>query len=257
MIDVAPRRIPADNPGPYTGDGNNTWLLDGPEPTLVDAGTGAPSHVDAIAQALDGRPLARVLVTHGHPDHASGAPALRARWPRLVCHKWRTAEDEAFWQPLVDRQIVHAGDRALVVLATPGHAADHVCFWDRAAREVYTGDLVVARGSVLIPAGRGGNLRAYLASLDTIAALDAARLLPGHGPIVEDPRAALAALVAHRRDREAQILACLADGARDVDDIIARVYVGLRDELRDAARMTVEAHLEKLREEGQLACLRS
>ena len=83
-----PLLIPADNPGPLTGRGNNTWLLDGDEPTLIDAGVGRPSHVDAVAAALRGRTLTRVLVTHGHVDHASGLPALRARWPDLEAWKW-------------------------------------------------------------------------------------------------------------------------------------------------------------------------
>ena len=80
--------IDAGNPGPLTGRGNTTWLLDGGEPTLIDAGVGAASQLDAIARALGGRPLVRVLLTHGHPDHASGVPALRERWPQVEVWKW-------------------------------------------------------------------------------------------------------------------------------------------------------------------------
>ena len=93
----------AANPGPLTGRGNNTWLLDGDVPALVDAGVGAPEHVDELAGALGRRSLGRVLVTHGHPDHASGVPALRGRWPSIEAWKWPAAGDSG-WLALTDGQ---------------------------------------------------------------------------------------------------------------------------------------------------------
>src|SRR5262245_15451780 len=156
-----PRLISAANPGPLTGSGNNTWLLDGAEPTLVDAGIGAPAHVEAVAMALGGRPLARVIVTHGHADHASGVPALRSRWPDVVACKWLTAED-AGWTRLNDGDRLRAGDETVTILHTPGHAEDHVCVWHEASRALFAGDMVIAGTTVMIPHGRGGSLRAYL-----------------------------------------------------------------------------------------------
>jgi glyoxylase-like metal-dependent hydrolase (beta-lactamase superfamily II) len=249
---ATPLLISADNPGPLTGDGNNTWLIDGAEPTLVDAGIGAASHVDAVARALGGRPLARVLVTHGHPDHASGAPALRARWPSLECWKWKIDGDDASWRGLSEGQIVRAGERALAVLHTPGHAIDHVCFWDAASRALYAGDMIRHPGTVVIPAGRGGNLRDYLRSLDRLAALDPGQLFPGHGAIVDRPREVIAEYIAHRHAREEQVIACLRDGVTDIEGIVDRIYAGLASDLRDAARSTVRAHLDKLRDEQRL-----
>ena len=246
---MTPLRLGADNPGPYTGDGNNTWLLDGEVPTLIDAGTGAPSHVEAVAAALGDRPLARVLVTHGHPDHASGVPALRQRWPGVEVCKLRLDGEDAF-TPLADGQTWRAGDRALEVIYTPGHAADHVCFWDADRRDAYTGDMIVRPGSVLIPAGRGGSLRDYLRSLDRLAALAPLRCFPGHGPTIHDPQQVIAEYIAHRQARERQVLDCLARGVTDVDAIVNLLYVGLQDGLRQAARMTVQAHLDKIQEES-------
>src|SRR5262245_20863126 len=121
-----PLLLPANNPGPMTGEGNNTWLIDGDEPTLVDAGVGDPAHLDAIARALGGRPLARVVVTHGHADHISGVPALRARWPTIEAAKW-ILPGESGWRGLDDEARVRAGGGTLIIIHTPGHAPDHLC----------------------------------------------------------------------------------------------------------------------------------
>lgn len=180
-----PLLIAAANPGPYTGDGNNTWLLDGAEPALIDAGTGEPAHLEAIAAALGGRALARVLVTHDHPDHASGVSHIRACWPDVEVLAVATTQAPA--RTLIEGEKVRAGDRLLHVIYTPGHAPDHVCFWDAAARELYAGDMVLLQTAVLIPGGRGGNMRAYLASLERMAVLGARRIYPGHGPVIDDP----------------------------------------------------------------------
>jgi glyoxylase-like metal-dependent hydrolase (beta-lactamase superfamily II) len=238
------------NPGPLTGRGTNTWLIDGAMPALIDAGVGAAEHLEAIARALGGRPLARVLVTHGHADHASGVPALRGRWPGIVSLKWPPPRDAAM-QPLANGQRLHAGDGWLTVIHTPGHAEDHVCFWDARRRWLFAGDMVVAGTTVMIPAGRGGNLRAYLTSLERLKALRPARIYPGHGAIIDRPAEIIDDYIAHRDMRERQVLACLRDGVTDPEAMVERIYQELDARLRPAARLTIDAHLEKLREEGR------
>ena len=236
---MLPLLIRAGNPSEWTGPtGNNTWLLLGQEPALVDAGVGRPEHVEAVAAALDGAALARVLITHWHPDHVSGLPALRERWRRLVVV-------EAAGPP------IPAGDGVLEIIPTPGHAPDHLCFYDREAGDVYCGDLARRGGTIVIPARKGGDLRAYLASLQRIKDLAPRRLLPGHGPIVEDPIALIDEYLAHRAQREQQILQAMLEGARTIDEIVRRVYPALPASLSEAAADSVRAHLAKLRDDGR------
>ena len=234
-----PVLIAAGNPSEWTGaTGNNTWLLVGRESALVDAGTGLASHVDAVARALGGAPLVRVLVTHWHPDHVSGLPALKARWKDLVVVESGTAS-------------VPAGDGILEIIPTPGHAPDHLCFFDRPSGDLYCGDLARRGGTIVIPASKGGDLRAYLDSLRRVRDLAPRRLLPGHGPIIDDPIALIDEYLAHRELREQQILKAILDGARTVPDIVRRVYPALPESLSDAAAESVRAHLVKLRDEGR------
>ena len=236
---MLPILIRAGNPSEWTGPtGNNTWLITGREPALVDAGTGNPEHVEGVAAALHGAPLARVLITHWHPDHVSGLPALRERWTNLVVV-------ESPGPP------VPAGDGVLEIVPTPGHSPDHLCFYDREAGDVYCGDLARIGGTIVIPARKGGDLRAYLASLQRIRDLAPRRLLPGHGPIVDDPIALIDKYVAHRAEREQQILKAMLDGARTVEEIVRRVYPLLPPSLSEAAADSVRAHLAKLRDDGR------
>ena len=236
---MPPLLIAAGNPSEWTGPtGNNTWLLTGREPALVDAGVGQAEHVEAVAAALNGAPLVRVLITHWHPDHVKGLPALRDRWPKLTVVD--TAGDP-----------VPAGDGRLEIIATPGHSPDHLCFFDREAGDLYCGDLARKGGTIVIPAKKGGDLRAYLASLALVREMAPRRLLPGHGPIVDDPAALIDEYIAHRQKREQQILQAILEGARTVDDIVRRVYPALPASLSSAAADSVRAHLAKLRDEGR------
>ena len=237
--------LAARNASEWTGpSGNITYLFEKPPSVLIDAGVGDPVHVEEIASALDGQPLQTVVATHSHTDHVAGIPALRVRWSDLIVRGGPGT-------PLQDGEALESGDARLIAIHTPGHAADHFCLLDESRRDVYCGDLVRLGGTVVIPASRGGSLRQYLDSLRRIRALNPRRLLPGHGPVIDDPSAVIDEYLAHRALREQQVLEALAAGCDDADAIVARIYPGLSAALHPAALETVKAHLEKLREEGR------
>jgi glyoxylase-like metal-dependent hydrolase (beta-lactamase superfamily II) len=248
--------IAARNPGLMTGTGNWTYLFHGSAPTLVDAGAGRSDHIDEVAATLGDSTLARVIVTHAHADHASGAPLLAARWPRAEFLKFPWPEQDAKyqvpWRAAFDGQRLAAGDLALEVVHTPGHSPDHVCLWQPDTRALFSGDLLIDGSSVVIPSSRGGDLDAYLRSLARIEALAPAVAFPAHGALIEEPMALIAQYRAHRAERELQILDALQAGARTVTAIAAKVYADLTPALLPVAEETVRAHLAKLRDEGRV-----
>jgi glyoxylase-like metal-dependent hydrolase (beta-lactamase superfamily II) len=237
-----------------TGSGNWTYFLPGRSPVLIDAGTGLPEHLEAIAAAAPAGP-GHVVVTHAHGDHASGVPAIRSRWPATTFSKlpWpgRDARYPADWQPLGDGDVIPAGDADLTVVHTPGHAPDHVALWDPRDRVLFSGDLITLGTTVVILASHGGSLAEYLASLRRVLALAPARLLPAHGAVIDDPAAVIQRYLDHRAEREVQVVAGLRAGHRSIDALVAGIYRGLQPALVPMARESVLAHLIKLEHEGR------
>ncbi len=223
-------RVRADNPSPLTLDGTNTYVVDG---WVVDPGPDDPGHLDAVLEAAD-RHIEGIVLTHGHADHAEGASGLAER-----------AGGVAVVRP-VDGEVVGP----LRALATPGHSPDHVCLlWGAIC---FSGDTVLGAGSVFVAPGEG-SLAAYLDSLRRLRALDLKAMCPGHGPVVHDPRAKLDEYIEHRLERETRLLEAIDSGARTHDEMLDAAWSDVPRELRPAAHVTLEAHLEKLRDEGRFA----
>ncbi|MBL8135636.1 MAG: MBL fold metallo-hydrolase [Acidobacteria bacterium] len=246
----------AANPGPMTGSGNWTYLLPGPRPLLVDAGVGHDDHLARLFEAVPGGP-ATVVVTHAHSDHASGAPALHERAPaiRFLKVPWPDS-DAAYavpWDALDDGQVLETAEGPLTVVHTPGHSPDHVVLWHEASRTAFTGDLLVRGSTVVIPASRGGVLADYLHSLGRLAALGPRRALPAHGPVIDDPLAVIDAYLAHRRDRERQVLETLGETPATIPALVGRIYRELHPALVAMAGESVLAHLVMLEGQARVA----
>jgi glyoxylase-like metal-dependent hydrolase (beta-lactamase superfamily II) len=243
----------AGNPGAMTGAGNWTYFLPGRSPVLIDAGVGEAAHVIAIEDVASEGP-GHVLVTHAHSDHIAGVTAIASRWPGTEFSKLPWPErDQRFpapWRALADGQVVAAGDASLEVIHTPGHAPDHVCFWNARERALFSGDLVVSGTTVVIPASMGGSLSHYLRSLERVLALRPRRLYPAHGPPIDAPEAIIHRYIAHRQEREKQVIAGLRQGLRSIDQLVGHIYIGLDPALVPMAQESVLAHLRKLLDEG-------
>jgi glyoxylase-like metal-dependent hydrolase (beta-lactamase superfamily II) len=214
-----------------TLEGTNTYLHGADPCVVIDPGSDDLGHLEAIqAAAAERGGIGLVLLTHSHADHTAGADQLEAE---VVLPSGGES---------------HAGLR---VLATPGHAADHVCFLSETG-VCFAGDLVLGLGSTIVPPG-GGSLAAYMDSLALLQAETIDLIAPGHGPWITDPTAKLAEYVGHRGTRERRLLAALDSGERSRAALLADAWSDVPVELLPMAAMAMEAHLEKLEDEGRLA----
>jgi glyoxylase-like metal-dependent hydrolase (beta-lactamase superfamily II) len=245
-------RVLAPNPSLLTLEGTNTYVVAAPAArgaVVIDPGPPDEEHAVRVARATSGRQVELVLLTHTHVDHAEGARELADRVGAPLA-----AVDPAWVTPgappLVAGGQVVAGGVRLEPLPTPGHSADHCCFWLAAERAMFTGDHVLGRGSTVVE-WPSGDMRAYLDSLEAVRRFGAERLYPGHGPVVTDAESKLREYVDHRLQRESQVLAALAAGDRTAAEIVGRVYADVDQELHPAAELSVRAHLVKLVREGK------
>jgi glyoxylase-like metal-dependent hydrolase (beta-lactamase superfamily II) len=234
--------IRADNPGPFSLTGTNTYLVGRDPCWVIDPGPLLEAHLEAILAEAERRGgVGGIVITHDHADHVEAVPALveRAGDPPVAA-------------------VRYPGDVALAggsqvgpftVVSTPGHAPDHVSFV--AGRVAFTGDAVLGTGSVFVAPGPGA-LSGYLDGLARLRALDLDLICPGHGPVVADPHAKIDEYVAHRLDRERRLVAALDSGLRTVDELLDSAWSDAPANLRMAAAVTLASHLDKLEEEGRL-----
>lgn len=238
-------RVLAPNPGVYTLEGTNTWVVGEGPAVVIDPGPADDTHLREVARVAGGR-VSAVLVTHDHEDHASGAAAF-ADLASAPLHAVRVAGAE----PVDDGRTFAAGGGLVRAIATPGHSADHVALFEPGTRSLFTGDAVLGRGTSFIDPP-DGDLSAYLDSLERMLALDPRTIRPGHGPVRTDAPAVIRGYLEHRAERERQIVAALDAGDRTVDAVVARVYADQPPEVLPLAARSVTAHLLKLEAEDRV-----
>ncbi len=249
--------VRAANPSPMTLDGTNTWLLAEPgsaHVVVVDPGPADPAHLGAVARAAtgSGASVALVLLTHGHADHAEGAAGFAARVGAPV-----RAADAALCvdaDPLVGGERLHVAGLTLEIVPAPGHTGDSICVVVAEEGALLTGDTVLGRGSSVVawPDGRLGDYLHTLAKLRALADTRELRVvLPGHGPVRDDPAELLTGYLDHRGRRLDQVRAAIAGGAADVDAVLAKVYGDIDPGLREPALWSLRAQLEYLAENGE------
>jgi len=241
MIEI--RRILAPNPSVYTLEGTNTWIVGRSPSIVIDPGPDLREHLDEVAR--EAGEVAAVLVTHDHPDHAPGAGPF-AELVGAPLHAYRLDGAET----LRGGQRIRAGSTDLVAIHTPGHTSDHLAFHEPASGALFSGDAVVGRGTSFIDPPEG-SLTQYLRSLARLLDVRPRTIYPGHGPVVVDAPAKLREYLAHREEREEQVLAALAAGPRTIDELVRAIYAAYPPEVWPLASRSVLAHLLKLADEGR------
>lgn len=254
LVEIEPglRSLLAGNPGALTLDGTRTYLVGRRDIVVIDPGPSLRGHVARLLAAAAGTRVTAVCLTHAHPDHAGNMREVAGALRAPIMASASTLDLLAVvGERLVDgaELPVDGGDSWLRAVATPGHSADHTSYLWLPGRRLFTGDLVLGEGSSLV-AHPEGSVADYLASLDRLVALRPSRLLPGHGPPVDNAVARLEAYRLHRLERDRQVGEAVREGARSVGEIQRQVYGALPEPLAGAARLSVLAHLCYLREAG-------
>jgi glyoxylase-like metal-dependent hydrolase (beta-lactamase superfamily II) len=270
-------RIVAPNPGPMTLEGTNTYVVGRDPAYVIDPGPAIAEHIEAVRAAAEERGgIGGVLLTHSHADHTAGVEMLGAE---VLLGSVSEGDETA---PAPPSETLSAGgppgsvldSRAsgpvgqdtsrelrrvgpFGVMPSPGHAADHVCFvreTDHAPGPVvFCGDLVLGHGSSIVPPRTmGGSLSDYMASLHALAALEPSLLCPGHGPWIADPAGKITEYLEHRTERERKLVAAIDGGERDRDRLLDAGWDDVPEPMRPAAAVAMQAHLEKLADEGRL-----
>jgi glyoxylase-like metal-dependent hydrolase (beta-lactamase superfamily II) len=260
------RRVVAENPSAFTYMGTGTYIVGRGRVAVIDPGPALDAHVAALMRALEGETVTHILVTHTHSDHSPAAAPLKAltgaKTYAFGPHGAGRAEagvkieedgDMEFTPDVKLRHgdVLRGEGWTIECVYTPGHTSNHMCFALREEKTLFTGDHVMG-WSTSIVSPPDGNMREYMASLRLLAGRDDEIYRPAHGPEIRNPQAFVRAFIAHREERERQIIAQIAAGHRRIADMVPVMYAAIDPRLYPAAARSVLAHLTLLVEEGRV-----
>jgi glyoxylase-like metal-dependent hydrolase (beta-lactamase superfamily II) len=259
------RRLLARNPSPFTFTGTGTFVVGQGTVAVIDPGPADPAHIKALIQALAGETVSHILVTHTHMDHSPAAPALKAATGALivgcaplVLHDDGPRADAGFDPSYAPDQVMADGDSVsgpgwtLTAVHTPGHTSNHLCFALAEEKALFTGDHVMGWSTTVV-APPDGDMADYMASLQKLVGRDDEIYHPTHGEAVTDPQRFAKHLLAHRRQRETQVLRAIDEGLVQIPQMVAAMYAMVDKRLHPAAGRSVLAHLIDLERRGKVA----
>jgi len=268
LVEVTPliRRVVANNPGPFTFKGTGVYIVGDRDVAVIDPGPDMPEHLDALKRALAGKRVTHILVTHTHSDHSPAAAPLKqwsgAKTYAFGPHGSGRDDNEAKVEAggdmdfvpdvrVKDGEIVAGNGFTFEGVHTPGHTSNHLCFALREEKALFTGDHIMGWSTTVVTPP-DGDMAQYIASVRKLQARDDRTLYPTHGAPVTDPKPFLAAYLAHRLDRERQVLDSIRAGRVTIPAMVAHMYADVDKRLHPAASRSVLAHLIQLENEGRV-----
>lgn len=268
VVEAGIRRVIARNPSPFTFHGTGTYILGTGRVAVIDPGPADAEHIDNLLAALaPGETVSHILITHTHMDHSPGAALLKARCDARtygygphgagkVAEGVQVEEGgDMDFVPDVevrDGDVIEGDDWSVECVYTPGHTSNHVCFQLRERKALFTGDHVMGWSTSII-SPPDGDMGDYMASLDKLLAREDAVYWPTHGPSITDTHEFIRAFIAHRHEREQQILDCIDAGTRRISEMVPLMYRELPEFMYPAAARSVLAAVSHMVERGELA----
>jgi len=264
-------RVLCENPSPYTYTGTGTYIIsNGTDAAIIDPGPAMINHGEALLEALDGKHLRYILVTHTHVDHSPLAKWLKrqtgatvygfgehgtGRRGGLMDEEVEAGADKSF----VPDEKLNDGDKlsgdgwTIRAVHTPGHTANHLCFLLEEENVLFVGDHIMGWATTVI-SPPDGDMQDYIKSLRKVVALEPEKLAPTHGPWVEKPKPFIRGIITHRKMREGQILRHLADGPQMIEELVASMYKDVDKRLHPAAARSVLAHMIAMVDDEKVVC---